>query len=103
MSARVLTIYLTTCFLVASKYDEIDDRLVFINDVQSYYKKQMTQKSLGGVPTYNEIVECERLLLRFYEWDLGFVMPIHFVEMFLANGVLFESEHNKNINKNIVK
>jgi hypothetical protein len=33
MSARVLTIYLTTCFLVASKYDEIDDRLVFINDV----------------------------------------------------------------------
>ena len=26
-------------------------------------------------------------------------MPIHFVEMFLANGVLFESEHNKNIKK----
>lgn len=99
MSARVLTVYLTTCFLVASKYDEIDDRLVFINDVQSYYKKHLTQKSMGGVPTYNEIVECERLLLRFFEWDLGFVMPIHFIEMFLANGVLFESEYNKNISK----
>jgi hypothetical protein len=26
-------------------------------------------------------------------------MPIHYIEMFLANGVLFESEHNKNISK----
>jgi hypothetical protein len=28
----------------------------------------------------------------FFGWDLGFVMPIHFVEIYLANGVLFESE-----------
>jgi hypothetical protein len=33
MSARSVTIVLTTCFLIASKYDEIDDHLVFINDV----------------------------------------------------------------------
>lgn len=26
-------------------------------------------------------------------------MPIHFVEMFLANGVLFESETDKNVEK----
>jgi len=50
-------------------------------------------------PSYTDIVETERMLMKFYEWDLGFVMPIHFVEMFLANGVLFESEHNKNILK----
>lgn len=100
MSPRIVTVYLTTCFLVASKYDEIDDRLVFINDVQSYYKKQTgTLKSMGGSPSYDEIVECERRLLKFFEWDLGFVMPIHFIEMFLANGVLFESEYNKNISK----
>ena len=37
--------------------------------------------------------------MKFYEWDLGFVMPIHFVEIFLANGVLFEGEYNKNIVK----
>jgi hypothetical protein len=30
---------LTTCFLIASKYDEIDDHLVFINDVQRYYQR----------------------------------------------------------------
>jgi hypothetical protein len=38
--------------------------------------------------------------MNFFGWDLGFVMPIHFVEMFLANGVLFESEYNSSITKN---
>ena len=100
MSPRVITVFVTTCFLIASKYDEIDDRLVFINDVQSYYKRLPGGPStIGGAPTYTDIVECERLLLKFFEWDLGFVMPIHFIEMFLANGVLFESEYNKNISK----
>jgi hypothetical protein len=37
MNAKNVTIYLTTCFLIASKYDEIDDNLVFINDIQKYY------------------------------------------------------------------
>lgn len=37
LSPRRITIVLTTCFLIASKYDEIDDHLVFINDVQRYY------------------------------------------------------------------
>ena len=37
--------------------------------------------------------------MKFFDWDLGFVMPIHFVEIFLANGVLFESEHCKTIVK----
>lgn len=50
-------------------------------------------------PSYTDIVETERMLMKFFEWDLGFVLPIHFVEIFLANGVLFESEHNKSINK----
>jgi hypothetical protein len=39
MSPRTLSIFTTTCFLIASKYDEIDDQLVFINDVQKYYEK----------------------------------------------------------------
>ena len=52
------------------------------------------------IPTYAEIVETERHLMNFFGWDLGFVMPIHFVEMFLANGILFESEYNHNIKKN---
>jgi hypothetical protein len=47
------------------------------------------------VPTYDDIVECERKMLKFFKWDLGFVLVIHYVEMFLANGVMFESEDQK--------
>ena len=39
------------------------------------------------------------MLMNFFQWDLGFLMPIHFVEIYLANGVLFESEYNKSIDK----
>ena len=38
------------------------------------------------------------MLMNFFGWDLGFVMPIHFMEIFLANGVLFECE-TSNIDK----
>ena len=98
MSALTVSIYLTTCFLIASKYYEIDDQLVFINDVKKYYQTKPQLQSL--IPTYNEIVETERHLMNFFGWDLGFVMPIHFVEMFLANGILFESENSSQIQKN---
>ena len=30
--------------------------------------------------------------MNFFGWDISFVLPIHFVEMYLANGCLFESE-----------
>ena len=33
LNTRTQTLYLTTCFLIASKYDEIDDRLVFTKDI----------------------------------------------------------------------
>ena len=97
MSERTLSIFTTTCFLIASKYDEIDDQLVFINDVQKYYEK--IQEFKGIIPNYNDIVDCERFVLQYFGWDLGFILPIHFVEMFLANGVLYEIEQNKNIIK----
>lgn len=88
MGARIVNVVMVTCFLIASKYDEIDDQLVFINDVQKYHYKL----GLPNSPTWPEVVETERMLMGFYGWDLGFVLPIHFVEMFIANGVLFESE-----------
>ncbi len=47
-------------------------------------------------PTWTDIVETEREIMNFYGWDIGFVLPIHYIEMFLANGILFESEKNSN-------
>ena len=44
------------------------------------------------IPTYNQIVECERKLLYFFKWDLKFILPLHMVRAFLSNGVLFTNE-----------
>lgn len=50
MSPRMITVFLTTCFLLASKFDEIDDKLVFINDVQKYYRSIDLDSRLGTGP-----------------------------------------------------
>ena len=85
-----MQIVVTTCFLIASKYDEIDDQLVKIKDVQTKYFDRET----SNCPSYNDIVETERMLMELFEWDLGFLLPIHFLEMFLANGILFSTDPN---------
>lgn len=90
LTPRVQTIYLTTCFLIASKYDEIDDQLVFINDVQRYYRS--TAKYKDQSPTYTEIVETERQLMHFFDWSISFATPYHFLEIFIAQGILFQNE-----------
>ena len=99
MGERIVNIVMVTCFLIASKYDEIDDQLVFINDVQKYHYKQ----GLANSPTWTEVVETERMLMNFFGWDLGYVLPIHFVEMFIANGVLFENEQSVDLNRHTAK
>ena len=32
------------------------------------------------------------MLMNFFGWDIGFVLPLHYIEIYLANGALFESE-----------
>ena len=61
-SDRVLSLYSTTCFLIASKYDEVDDRLVFISDVQNYFASPVSLATNGKViiPQWKDIIECER-------------------------------------------
>lgn len=103
---RTLNLILTTCFILASKFDEIDDQLVFIKDIQSYYRsidldsriyknddeEQSIRRGrrLSAIPMYNEIVECERHLLEFFEWNLSFSLcsALPFLEVYLSHGTL---------------
>lgn len=62
---------------------------MFISDIQKHLERSTAKRE---VPSYEEIVECERKVLKFFNWDLGFILVFHFIEMFLANGCLFESE-----------
>ena len=44
------------------------------------------------VPTFEQIVECERRLLSYFDWNLNFLLPLHFIRLQLANGILFTNE-----------
>jgi hypothetical protein len=43
-------------------------------------------------PSFNEIVECERYLMNFFKWDLAIVTPTLVLQLYLANGILFDNE-----------
>ena len=77
--------------MIASKFDEIDDKLVFVSDVQGYLKTTQFAKVM---PMWKDVVETERHIMRFFDWSIWFSLPIHFVETFLSQGVLFSDEVN---------
>ena len=102
---RTLNLILTTGFILASKFDEIDDQLVFIKDIQSYFKSidldsriykdegdnfNKRQRRISAIPSYNEIVDCERHILQFFDWNLSFALcsALPFLEVYLAHGTL---------------
>jgi len=84
-----MSVFLTTCFLIASKLDEIDDKLVFVSDVQGYYRSTQYSKVM---PMWTDVVETERHIMGFLDWNISFPLTIHFVEMYLAQGVLFHDD-----------
>ena len=45
-------------------------------------------------PSFDEIVECERIMLSRFDWNLMILQPVHFVSSFLANGVIYQSDSN---------
>ena len=44
------------------------------------------------MPTFDAVVECERRILEYFGWDLNFILPVAFVRLFLAQGILFSTE-----------
>ena len=105
MNGRTLNLIMTTCFILASKFDEIDDQLVFIKDIQSYYRSidldsriykddnenlNKRQRRISAIPSYNEIVDCERHILQFFDWNLSFALcsSLPFLEVYIAHGTL---------------
>lgn len=97
LSGRCFSIFCTTFFLIASKFDEIDDRLVFIKDVQDYYRSiniNRNSRSEDLIPSWDDIVECERFVMGFFEWNINFsiLSPLMFLEAFLAFGNIVRAD-----------
>ena len=51
------------------------------------------------IPNFDQIVECEKRVLEFYQWDIKFFLPIHFIRCFLANGIIFVNEFDEETDK----
>jgi hypothetical protein len=78
--------------LVASKYDELDEKIPLISHLIRHYTKILHSSDMPL--TFEEIVESERLVMTFFKWDLMILIPTHFVMSLLANGIVFENEVN---------
>ena len=106
--------YQVTAILIASKLNEVDDRIVYLTKMLDWIKsmfqrndKKWQTSSRGRsqdtidkkgdkigqlVPTFESIVEAERRVLTHFKWDINFVLPLTFVRILLSQGVLFTSE-----------
>jgi hypothetical protein len=89
-NTRSMCLYTLTCFLIASKHDELDENIPLIKDLTRYYCRVLPTSV--STPTFDEIVECERSLMNFFKWDLMFVTPTIIVNSMLANGIIFDNE-----------
>ena len=95
MRPEVIVLHQVTVLLIASKYDEIDDNIAIIRDLRAYIRKQLVLlpvREAFTAPTFDEIVSCERAILKFFSWNLKFVLPLHVLRILLANGVFFSNE-----------
>ena len=74
-----------TCLLLASKFDEIDDNIPLIRDLQKVCAKQR-------VVGYEEMLKAEQAVLFKLNWDLFKITPMHFLQNLLGQGVVFSND-----------
>ena len=63
---------------LASKYDELDERIPFVNDILYVYALFLGNKTL------NDVINLERKILFALNFDLMVVTPLHFTYLFIA-------------------
>jgi hypothetical protein len=90
ISSKTLALYELTCFMIASKHEELDENVTLIKDLVRYFTRILPTSS--APPNFEQIVECERELMVFYKWDIMIITPAVLTRLFLANGVVFDNE-----------
>lgn len=72
--------------LVATKFDEADDKIPLCRDILRC-KPELTE----GVETQH-VYECEVQIVQWLDFDLNFLVPLHFCKNFLMQGVVFTTD-----------
>ena len=44
------------------------------------------------MPTVASVIACEKRILENFEWKIDFILPLTFVRILLAQGILFSNE-----------
>jgi hypothetical protein len=89
-SPKHMALYELTCFLIASKFEELDENITLIKDLIRYFTRILPNSVAS--PTFIDVVECERELMAFFNWDLNVPTPTILTKLLLANGVVFDNE-----------
>lgn len=73
------------CLLLAAKFDELDDNIPLIRELQKFYSKTR-------VISYDEIVKAEQEVLNRLNWDLFKLTPLHFIQNLIGQGIVFSND-----------
>jgi len=77
-------LYGVTLLLLASKYDELDDKIPYIKD----FRKVSSRSNF----TWDQVVHCESKVAHWLDWDLMVISPENFTTTLLTFGVFFSDE-----------
>lgn len=72
-----------TCLLLASKQDELDDRIPLIREIQKLARYEFAYKDCRAE---------EEILLKELDWKLSVITPLHILQSLLGMGILFEND-----------
>jgi len=70
--------------MVASKYDELDDKIPYIRDFWAISSRANF--------SWDQMVRCENKILNWLNWDLMVISPENFTSALLSFGILFSDE-----------
>ena len=76
-----------TCFLLASKFNEVDENIPLISDLIK------THASLSIYELSSEaLLQTEIELVSLLEWDLDVIIPLHFINNLVQQGIVFSND-----------
>ena len=73
------------CLLLASKFDELDDNIPLIRELQKICAKQR-------IIAYDEVIKAEVTVLFKLNWDLFKLTPMHFLQNLIGQGIVFNND-----------
>ena len=88
-----------TCLLMGSKVEELDDYIPFIKHMEKYFSLHLAEP--GQVPQWTEVVEFERKVAKFFNWDLLRFNTHTFLSYFIVNGICFNDEKEAQKSKRV--